>query len=65
MLINAMNQMLCSNNNIIKKLDRELIQISNETDEKFWSTINFQEKIIKLYEEQIKKIKNKEEKNNE
>ena len=51
MLINAMNQMLCSNNNRIRELDKKLIQTSKETDELFWSAIKFQKKIINMYEE--------------
>lgn len=56
MLENAKNQMLCSNNNIIRELDRKLIQKSKEPDEIFWKAINLQEKVIKTYRDFLKNI---------
>lgn len=56
MLINAKNQMLCSNDNLIRDLSRELLQSTKkENDEDFFNMLLFQEEIIK----QFKKFLNK------
>ncbi len=57
MLLNAKNQMLCSNNNLIRDLSRKLLQSEQkENDKEFWNMLHFQEEIIK----QFKKFLNKE-----
>lgn len=59
MLLNAKNQMLASNNNIIRKLDSKLISLSAGDEENFWSCMDFQREIIDLYKKQIRKISKK------
>ena len=56
MLINAKNQMLCSNDNLIRNLSRELLQSKKkENDEDFFNMLVFQEEIIKQFKKFLKK----------
>ena len=57
MLLNAKNQMLCSNNNLIRDLSRKLLQSEQkENDNEVWNMLHLQDETIK----QFKKFLNKE-----
>lgn len=58
MLKNAKAQMLCGNNNNIRELDKELIEIGVElSDDTFFDIIDFQIEIIDMYEKKIEELK--------
>lgn len=58
MLKNAKAQMLCGNNNNIRELDKELIEIGVElSDDTFFNIIDFQIEIIDMYEKKIEELK--------